>query len=136
MPVPENCHDHQKTVSRFRAQDHDDSILAMALEGMIDIESAAFGDAAVDVAVAHVAECNACQSWLDELYPVRVQAREKLAKYCCAWMMDAVSNPEAEVRFAFTLFRGEDPCWCINDNYVFANFCPWCGGKLPQRPIE
>jgi len=136
MPIPQTCKDSQQIVSRYREQDHDDSVLGMALDGMIEIESATFGDAAVDVAVAHVAECSLCQTWLDELYPIRVELREKLAKYCCASMLDAASNPESEARFTFALFRGEDPCWCINDNLVFAKFCPWCGCKLPQRPFE
>lgn len=130
------CKDSQQTVSRYKEQDHDDSVLRFALESMIEVEGAGFGDAAVDIAVGHIAKCSLCQAWLDDIYPMRIEAREKLAKYCCATMLDAVRNPQAEARFTFTLFRGEDPCWCINDSVVFVRFCPWCGCELPQRSFE
>ena len=136
MSTHDHCKDAQRIVSRYREQDHDDSVLRFALEGMIEVEGAGFGDAEVDVAVGHVAECGLCQAWLDGIYPIRVEAREKFAKYCCAAMLAAVNNPQTEIRFTFTLFRGEDPCWCINDSIVFARFCPWCGCELPQRSFE
>jgi len=38
-------------------------------------------------------------------------------------------------RFSFELYRGEDPCWKIDEKLVFASYCPWCGRKLPNKPF-
>jgi len=85
--------------------------------------------------IAHVADCPACQAWLDVVDPGRVTAREKAQKYCCAHMQGAVNGDEG-TRFSFAMFRNEDPCWRINDDYAFARFCPWCGKALPAGPFE
>lgn len=56
--------------------------------------------------------------------------------YCCPGMFYAVAESASqETKLSFTFFRG-DPCWCINDDYAFIKFCPWCGSHLPNHPFE
>jgi len=116
-----------------------DPALRMTFEGAILVEEENFPDKATYEAAAHIEACPACQRWLnrwlDAQVPERVTYRERLAKYCCLHMFEAATNAAAEVRFSFELFRLE-PCWLINEQYAFANFCPWCAQRLPGQAFE
>ena len=134
------CSKARHTISELGSQLTDIPALDLAIQGCIEVEQAHFPDRPIYEAAAHMENCAECQAWsadwLDKLYPERAQRRERLAKYCCVSMFDAVTMPEAATKFTFTLFRGEDACWCINEEYVFARFCPWCGLALPSAPFE
>jgi hypothetical protein len=134
------CSTARPTISALGGQLADTPALDLAIQGCIEVEQAHFPDKPIYEAAAHMENCVECQAWsadwLDKLYPERAQRRERLAKYCCVSMFDAVTLPDAATKFSFTMFRGEDACWCINDEYVFARFCPWCGQALPHGPFE
>ncbi len=51
-------------------------------------------------------------------------------------MIAAATHPDAEVRFAFEMFTGEDGCWSINAQDAFARFCPCYGQALPNQAFE
>ena len=124
----------------YRRHPHNETVLRMALEGLIEIEEGCLENAEAEAAARHVEDCGACRGWLDDLYPQRrgeAQERARRASlYCCLSMQFAVRDPAAQTRFSFTFFRREDPCWCINDDYCFARHCPWCGESLPDGPFE
>lgn len=140
MTARDDCTAARRAISGMRSRVDDDPTLMLALERMIVVEEELFPDRAAYEAAAHAETCAACQdwaaSWLDVQYPERVAHRARIGKYCCISMFDAVTGPEAAVRFSFELFRGEDPTWCINEQYAFARFCPWCGQRLPDQPFE
>ena len=135
-----SCSNARQTISALGGQLADIPALDLAIQGCIEVQPAHFPNKPIYEAAAHMENCAECQAWsanwLDKLYPERAQHREQLAKYCCTSMFDAVTMPDAATKFSFTLFRGEDACWCINDEYVFARFCPWCGQTLPPGPFE
>ena len=87
--------------------------------------------------IKHMRECPRCRPWVATLVPpefYRRQARQ--ARYCCAGMFCAVEEYERHPpRFSFIMFRDEDPCWQIDGHTAFANYCPWCGKKLPGAPF-
>jgi hypothetical protein len=143
------CVSMRKILVDYKKQPHDVGLLDLALNGCIEIEAGVFGNAAAEAAAKHISECDACVEWLDTLLPPEVlvarQTRQvRLAKYCCIRMFFATNDEDAKrrtgsvetTRFTFERFRGEDPCWCINGDYAFANFCPWCGTALPSRAFE
>lgn len=111
-------------------------VLWLAIEGFIEIEEGTLGDHTLERAAEHVAGCDRCQAWLDQLFPERVAARERAKRYCCTSMNLAVNDPQASLRFEFMLFRGEEPCWMVNDGIEFVRYCPWCGRPLPPHPFE
>lgn len=114
--------------------DTSDSLVWLAVGGDIEADDENFSPL-VARQINHVANCVACQKWLDTINPGRVTARETAAKYCCAHMQGAV-NDNDRTKFSFEMFRNEEPCWRINDDYAFAQFCPWCGQALPCGPFE
>lgn len=118
----------------------DDSALRMALEGMIEIEDGILGDSGLEDAARHVEICQSCTEWLDEYFPDRAERRkaaeQRTSTYCCPSLRHAIYDADAQTRFSFTMFRGEDPCWQINDDLCFARFCPWCGSALPDKPAD
>lgn len=140
MTTNDLCRDARQTMVNLRPRFDEDATLMMVVEGMIAVEEEHFPDRASFEAAAHIEACDACQrwsaDWLDGQFPVRVAYRERLSRYCCQQMYHAATNPDAEVRFAFEMFRGEDPSWSINERYAFARFCPWCGQELPNRAFE
>lgn len=140
MTTDDVCRTARHTFVQLRSRIDEDATLMLTIEGMIAVEREHFPDEATYVAAAHIEACPACQgwvgSWLDAQFPERVAHRERLQKYCCSHMFHAVVSPDAEVRFSFEMFRGEDPSWCINGDYSFARFCPWCGHDLPNQPFE
>ena len=140
MTTDETCLAARQTMASMRDRIDGDAALKLTLEGMIAVEEAHFPDRTTYEAMAHIEECAACQrwsaSWMDAQFPERVTHRERQSKYCCVHMFSAATHPDAEVRFAFEMFRGEDACWSINEQYAFARFCPWCGQELPNRAFE
>lgn len=96
-------------------------------------------DASTDAkAIDHVRKCPKCRDWLHRVVPADVLRRQsRLSRYCCAGMFVAFEESDAhrKNRVTFELFRGEDPCWMINDIRSFISFCPWCGKKLPDKPF-
>jgi hypothetical protein len=139
MQTSPHCTRHQQTISNLRNsgidEDHD-SLLRLALDQIIEIEDGMFNNAPAEEAARHIAACEECQSWVDEVWPERALARDRLKKYCCSHMMAAVTQADEPIRFSFCMFRGEDACWCINENFSFASYCPWCGLPLPDGPFE
>ncbi|MEA9585919.1 hypothetical protein VC279_06280 [Xanthomonas sp. WHRI 10064A] len=134
-----SCSSARQTVSTMHSQIEADPALKLTLEGAISVEQENFPDRQTYEAAAHVEACPSCQhwlsNWLDTQSPERIEHRERLAKYCCLHMFEAVTDPAAEIRFSFELFR-LDPCWLINEHYAFANFCPWCSKRLPGHAFE
>ncbi len=95
-------------------------------------------DDAESGAWAHFEECAACRAWISAIVPPSVYlGQSRLARYCCAAMFCAVEEwkERGRPRFEFSMFRGEDPCWKIDDAHSFARYCPWCGKKLPDGPF-
>lgn len=133
------CSAAREIVTTMQGRIETDPALTMTFEGAIQVEKENFPDKATYEAAAHIEACPSCQGWLsrwlDTLSPDRTPHRERLAKYCCLHMFEAVTNAAAEVRFSFELFR-LDPCWLINEQYAFANFCPWCSRRLPEHAFE
>lgn len=88
-------------------------------------------------AAVHVRGCSRCRDWIRRVVPVEAFARaERMSHYCCSWMF--ATTDEGDIRLPkmeFTMFRGEDPCWCIEGKNAFASFCPWCGKRLPNHPF-
>lgn len=134
------CNAARSVLISYVQRPHNQMVLKMALDDMIEVEDGCLDDDDAENAARHVASCSACQSWLDEFYPDRAQHRDKLKvrqkTYCCSSMWAAIHDTEVQTRFHFLYFRGEDPCWCINDDFSFASFCPWCGQALPEGPFE
>jgi hypothetical protein len=66
-----------------------------------------------------------------------LRRQRRLTEYCCAGMFVAVEQVDGPItnRITFEMFRGEDPCWMIDDIHSFISYCPWCGKKLPKRPF-
>ncbi|MCC4607795.1 hypothetical protein LL967_07915 [Xanthomonas campestris pv. zinniae] len=133
------CSAARHTVSTMHRQIETDPALKLTFEGAISVDEENFPNRSTYEAALHVEGCPACQSWLsnwlDAKAPERIKHRERQAKYCCLHMFEAVTDPAAEIRFSFELFR-LDPCWLINEHYAFANFCPWCAQKLPGHAFE
>lgn len=130
------CSESRQVIVNHQASEHDPLILDFALQDMIEIDENTFADAAVQQAATHIATCPDCRAWDDDRNPERVAHQKRVSKYCCIHMFDAATNAEAQTRFEFSLFRGEDPCWLINDKWEFASFCQWCGTKLPNAEFE
>ena len=116
-------------LDHLSASDSSDSAIWLAVSGCIEANNEDFSPL-ITQQIIHIANCRSCQKWLDFIDPSRINARELAKKYCCAYMQGAVDG-NTRTTFSFTLFRNEDPCWCINDDYAFARFCPWCGKVLP-----
>ena len=121
-------------LGRLSARDPGNSDIWLAVTGCIEPDDDNFSPL-ITQQITHIANCPSCQKWLDSIDPGRITARERAKKYCCAQMQGAV-NADAGTKFSFEMFRNEDPCWCINDEYVFARFCPWCGKALPTGAFE
>ena len=140
MTTNRHCVAARQTITALDRRLADHPALDLAIQGFIHVEEVHFPEKAICEAAAHMENCTPCQAWsagwLDHLDPVRVTHRARLAKYCCAQMFGAVTDPEAAVKFSFELFRAEDPCWQINEAYAFARFCPWCGHALPSGDFE
>ena len=135
------CVEVRQTITAYAKTDHNETVLSMALEGMIEIEDGVLGDAEAESAARHIETCEACTGWLDVFYPKRAALREDAERrrriYCCINMDHAINRTTGrQTTFKFVMFRGEDPCWCINDDYSFARHCPWCGERLPDRSFE
>jgi hypothetical protein len=92
------------------------------------------GDSTVWLAVSGCIEADD-ESFSPLITQQIIHARERAEKYCCAQMQGAVDGDDG-TKFSFEMFRNEDPCWCINDDYAFARFCPWCGKELPDGSFE
>ncbi|WP_369941751.1 hypothetical protein [Xanthomonas medicagonis] len=134
------CQHARQIMVRLRPRLDETPERMMMVLGVIEVEAEHFPDRVSFEAAAHVEDCTACQQWredwLDEEFPERVAHRERFSKYCCVTMYRAITHPDADVRFSFEMFRGEDACWLIDDKYAFAHFCPWCGQALPDHPFE
>ena len=116
-------------LDHLSASDSSNSAIWLAVSGRIEANNEDFSPL-ITQQINHIANCRSCQKWLDLINPSRINARELAKKYCCAHMQGAVDGDNGTT-FSFALFRNEDPCLCINDDYVFARFCPWCGKVLP-----
>jgi hypothetical protein len=115
-------------------RDTGDSAAWLAVSGCIEADDENFSPL-ITQQIIHVANCQSCQKWLDFIDPSRITAIERAEKYCCAQMQGAVNGDDG-TKFSFEMFRNEDPSWCINGDYAFARFCPWCGKELPDRSFE
>lgn len=140
LEVSSECVKVRDDLQHCRPTLRDDSVLRLALEGLIEIEDGIFGNSVLEDAARHVEICQSCTDWLDEYYPDRAERRKaaerRTSTYCCSSMRHAIYDADAQTRFSFTMFRGEDPCWQINDDLCFARFCPWCGSALPDKPAD
>ena len=68
---------------------------------------------------------------------------KNIKKYCCVVLSSAIKDPAGygEISIKFANFVGEN-VWYIEvpegivggSNLI--SFCPWCGSKLPVKPIE
>lgn len=115
-------------------RDTGESAVWLAASGCIETDDENFSPLIMQQ-IIHVASCRSCQKWLDFIDLSRITARERAEKYCCAQMQGAVAGDNG-TKFSFEMFRNEDPCWCINDDYAFARFCSWCGKELPDGSFE
>jgi hypothetical protein len=89
-------------------------------------------------AKSHITTCPKCRVWIHFAIPDNVMRRQqRLTRYCCAGMFVATEEykESGTIRISFELFRGEDPCWLIDENRAFISYCPWCGKKLPAKPF-
>lgn len=130
-----NCMKAQTDLlERLSASDPSNADVWLAVSGCIEADDEHFSPL-IAQAINHVANCPACQNFLDSIDPSRITARERAKKYCCAHMHGAVDG-DGGTKFSFAMFRNENACWCINDDYAFARFCPWCGKVLPDGPFE
>jgi hypothetical protein len=85
--------------------------------------------------VSHIRECSKCVDWIHAVVGPQTMERQcRLVQYCCASMFAAVEEAKIN-RIEFKIFRGEDPCWSINGQWSFMQFCPWCGTQLPDHPF-
>ncbi len=139
MTTDPACTAARQRIQELHHRPENDAAVQLMLEGMIAAEPDLLPDTASYDALVHLESCAACQAWhsawLDAQSPERVAQRERRAQYCCIHMFHAVTDSATEVRFSFELFRS-DPCWSIDGQPVFAQFCPWCGQRLPQHAFE
>lgn len=139
LSIEDSCGEARTTLLFYQRRPHNESVLKMALEGMIEIEDGILDSAEAEAGARHVETCEACTAWLDDFYPNRAaehSERERLrTTYCCASMQHAINDTDAQTRFKFVTFRGEDPCWAVNEVLCFARYCPWCGKALPDGPF-
>lgn len=137
--MTETCKTTREILLEYREQPHNESVLKMALEGIIEIEDGCLKAKDAESAARHVETCSECQSWFDAFYPKRAAETKRLQQlqstYCCSAMSLSVRQLDEQTRFKFIMFRGEDPCWCINDDICFARYWPWCGERLPDEPF-
>ena len=87
----------------------------------------------------HLLDCKKCQQWVKEVCPEALWKRsERISKYCCAGFYCRAEeySQRSYERVRFTLRRGEDPVWLFGDKGESIVFCPWCGSKLPYKPID
>lgn len=140
LEVIDECLRARAVLQSCRPTLRDDSVLRMALEGLIEIEDGLLENSLAEDAARHVENCPSCAEWLDEFFPDRAERRKvsekRTSTYCCSSMRHAVYDADAQTRISFTMFRGVDPCWQINDDPCFARYCPWCGSALPDEPAD
>ena len=91
--------------------------------------------------VAHIQQCDQCRKWLKKLIPQPIFKRHyRMSRYCCPLMYAAIEEPkESRIRIKVLWWRGE-AVWLVDQGKktTLSNsfcFCPWCGGKLPERPF-
>ena len=93
---------------------HNETVLKIAMVGMIEIENGSLEKADTTEATGHVETRAACTDWLDDFYPDRADKRaeqdRRRSTYCCTYMQYSIEDSEAQTRFKFELFRGEDAC--------------------------
>ncbi|MCL6532123.1 MAG: hypothetical protein K6U12_02435 [Armatimonadetes bacterium] len=132
-PLP-ICRAHREwVISRYR----DEAMIAYWYYA--DDLPVGYADAHTDQhALKHIRNCPKCRAWIHAVIPSEVLRRQRrLSRYCCAAMFVAVEEYKLHrvPRIRFTMFRGEDPCWMIEDYAAFLRFCPWCGKPLPDAPF-
>lgn len=122
--------------ARLPTTDDDGFLLDLICRGGLENDQSFFVDHEADHAAHHVNECVACQENLfPDLFPELVKIQKRMARYCCVNMFDAITNPEAKLRFQLTYFRDEE-VWSINEEFAWVSYCPWCGNKLPNKSFE
>ena len=135
MKRPAVCKAAQQLIAQYKRSETDENklcTLGFVLQDMVEFEDGYLGDAEVEAAAKHIGNCAICQKWVDRQNPEAVKLRKRMAKYCCAHMFNSINDADAKIKFQFAYFRDE-PCWCINGSWEFADFCPWCGKQLPAN---
>ena len=132
-PLPICQAQREWLVSRYKSE------AMLALKFFSNDEPVPEGDRQTDQkAIDHVRKCPKCRAWIHSVVPADVLRRQsRLTRYCCAGMFVAVEEADErnKNRVTFEMFRGEDPCWMIDNKRTFASYCPWCGKKLPEKPF-
>ena len=90
-----------------------------------------------DAAFNHIQSCSSCTLWVrTKISDESWQRCDRLKRYCCASMFAAVEEADSgnSVEFSFRIIR-DDPCWQISKVQCYAQYCPWCGKALPDKPF-
>lgn len=132
--TPKRCASAREQLLQCQKSGQDMSVLGLAMDGCIALDAAVSGDAQVLSALAHFADCAACQRWRGKhLQPALFAARKRAKLFCCVDMMQATdSNMVSMERLGPELL----PYWLLKPQKSVICFCPWCGRKLPSRPFE
>jgi len=131
-----NCKQHQRYL--LQACSSDPFILALWFVDPNHEISGVGKTNEADAAFEHMEACVSCTEWFYKTVPREALKRQaRMLRYCCSGMFVAVEEPDRYSRnqFTYSLFRGEDVCWRIDGKQTFANYCPWCGLKLPDKPF-
>ena len=136
--MPKNCEQSRVTLlaeqANQKANESEEFFgFLMAFEGLVELEPGQLSPE-IDDALNHLYNCDDCQAWHKTLFPEHHATQARIAKYCCIHMYCAI-NEDTKNKFTLAWFRDE-PCWCMNDDWSFAHFCPWCGKTLPMEGFE
>jgi len=84
----------------------------------------------------HIRDCRLCSDWVKWSIPEDIRIRfDRMRLYCCSTMY--CSNEEGNLHKNLPVFSNHlcpidgTPHWCIDGKRSGANFCPWCGTRLP-----
>ena len=73
LDVVDDCLRARDFLQSLRPTLRDDSVLRMALEGLIEIEDGVLENSVTEEAARHVESCPLCMEWLDQFYPDRAE---------------------------------------------------------------
>jgi hypothetical protein len=77
LDVVDDCVRARDVLQSLRPTLRDDSVLRMALEGLIEIEDGVLENSVAEEAARHVESCPLCTEWLDQFYPDRAERRKE-----------------------------------------------------------
>jgi hypothetical protein len=134
------CTEARRVVSDSTPDSIDPTLLKLALHGLLIEPAGAIADPILSSAVAHIASCVSCQTWLDGFDPAWAASEKREAHYCCQTLYLAATvedDPERQfVSIKYARDRDGYPAWAAEGMAPSLRYCPWCAKPLPQEGYE